>query len=65
VGSGSPDFKLYQINLNTGAIERSLTLDGTTVGDVSTEWNPVTGDYNWVFVGTGAGRLYRIEVPLP
>lgn len=65
VGSGAPDFKLYQINLTTGAIEKSLALDGTKVGDVSTEWNPVTGDYNWVFVGTGAGRLYRIEVPLP
>jgi outer membrane protein assembly factor BamB len=65
VGSGTPDFKLYQINLATGAIEKSLALDGTTVGDVSTEWNPATGDYNWVFVGTGAGKLYRIEVPLP
>jgi hypothetical protein len=37
----------------------SGTLDGTTVGDVSTE------DGTQVFVGTNGGKLFKIQVPLP
>jgi outer membrane protein assembly factor BamB len=68
---GSSDGRLHQINLATGADERQFPTTGSidvipaTVGDVSTEWNPATGDYNWVFVSTSNGKFYRINVPLP
>jgi outer membrane protein assembly factor BamB len=63
---GSSDGKLHQIvptGINAGVDEKQFpaatTLDGTTVGDVSTE----TGTE--VFVGTAAGKLYKIPLPLP
>ena len=60
---GSSDGKIHQINLTTGVDEKQFpaatTLDGTQVGDVSTE----TGAE--LFVGTLAGKLYKIPLPLP
>ena len=60
---GSSDGKVHQINPATGVDEKEFpaatTLDGTQVGDVSTE----TG--NELFVGTLAGKLYKIPLPLP
>jgi outer membrane protein assembly factor BamB len=60
---GSSDGKLHQIDPSTGVDEKQFpaatTLDGTQVGDVSTE----TG--NELFVGTLAGKLYKIPLPLP
>ena len=60
---GSSDGKIHQINLSTGIDEKQFpaatTLDGTQVGDVSTE----TGAE--LFVGTLAGKLYKIPLPLP
>ena len=59
----SSDGKIHQINLTTGVDEKQFpaatTLDGTQVGDVSTE----TGAE--LFVGTLAGKLYKIPLPLP
>ena len=60
---GSSDGRLHQIDPATGVDEKQFpaatTLDGTQVGDVTTE----TG--NEVFVGTLAGKLYKIPLPLP
>ena len=60
---GSSDGKVHQINPATGVDEKQFpasgTLDGTQVGDVSTE----TGTE--LFVGTLAGKLYKIPLPLP
>jgi outer membrane protein assembly factor BamB len=60
---GSSDGKVHQLNLVTGVDAKQFpavgTLDGTTVGDVSTE----TGAE--VFVGTAGGKIYKIPVPLP
>ena len=60
---GSSDGKVHQINLSTGVDEKQFpaatTLDGTQVGDVSTE------TANELFVGTLAGKLYKIPLPLP
>jgi outer membrane protein assembly factor BamB len=60
---GSSDGKLHQINISTGADEKQFpaasTLDGTQVGDVSTQSSTE------VFVGTAAGKLYKIPLPLP
>jgi outer membrane protein assembly factor BamB len=57
---GSSDGKVHQINLTTGTDEKQFpaatTLDGTTVGDVSTE----TG--NEIFVGTSGGKIFRIDL---
>ncbi len=63
---GSSDGKVHQIiptGVNAGVDEKQFptatTLDGTQVGDVSTE----TGGE--LFVGTAAGKLYKIPLPLP
>jgi outer membrane protein assembly factor BamB len=60
---GSSDGKLHRINPSTGVEDTTFpaagTLDGTQVGDVSTE---TSGE---VFVGTAAGKLYKIPLPLP
>jgi hypothetical protein len=60
---GSSDGKLHQINTATGVDEKQFpaasTLDGTQVGDVSTQSSTE------VFVGTAAGKLYKIPLPLP
>ncbi|HEY7647760.1 MAG TPA: hypothetical protein VID04_02050 [Methylomirabilota bacterium] len=60
---GSSDGKLHQVNTSTGADEKQFpaasTLDGTQVGDVSTQSSTE------VFVGTAAGKLYKIPLPLP
>lgn len=57
---GSGDGKVHQIHLTTGADEKQFplasTLDGTPVGDVSTE----TG--NEIFVGTNGGKIFRIDL---
>jgi hypothetical protein len=57
VGSSS-DFLLHEIALDNSA-EKTLALDSTAVGDVSTD------DGTNVYVSTTAGRLYKIQVPLP
>ena len=58
---GSSDGTLHQLNLTSGVDEKQVTLgDGTaTVGDVSTE------DGTQLFVGTTAGTLYKLPLPLP
>lgn len=58
---GSSDGKLHQLNISTGVDEKQFIVgDGTaTVGDASTE------DTNQVFVGTTAGKIYKIPLPLP
>ena len=57
---GSTDFKLHQLNLTSGVDEKqTAVLDGTTVGE------PSTDDGTNVYVGSGAGKLYKIQVPLP
>jgi hypothetical protein len=60
---GSSDGKLHQINTATGVDEKQFpaasTLDGTQLGDVSTQSSTE------VFVGTAAGKLYKIPLPLP
>jgi outer membrane protein assembly factor BamB len=59
---GSSDGRLHELDLdgtNEDTFPASGTLDGTTVGDVSTE------DGTHVFVGTAGGTLYKIQVPLP
>lgn len=58
---GSSDGKVHQLNLATGVDEKQFTVgDGTaTVGDSSTE------DGTQLFVGTTAGALYKIPLPLP
>jgi hypothetical protein len=58
------DGKLHQVSLANGTDAKvpfptSGALDGTAVGDVSTE----TGSE--VYVGTNGGRLFKIAVPLP
>jgi outer membrane protein assembly factor BamB len=57
VGSSS-DFLLHEIALDN-SVEKTLTLDGTAVGDVSTD------DGTAVYVSTTAGKLYKVQVPLP
>ncbi len=58
---GSTDGKVHQIDPTTGADEKQFTVgDGTaTVGTPSTE------DTTQLFVGTTAGTLYKIPLPLP
>jgi outer membrane protein assembly factor BamB len=59
---GSSDGRLHEFDLDGGnekVFPASGTLDGTTVGDVSTE------DGTHVFVGTNGGKLFKIQVPLP
>ncbi|MGH7313504.1 MAG: PQQ-binding-like beta-propeller repeat protein [Candidatus Rokuibacteriota bacterium] len=60
---GSSDGTVHQIDPATGVDEKQFpavgTLDGTQVGDVSTE----TGSE--LFVGTAAGKLYKLPLPLP
>jgi len=58
---GSSDGKLHQLNLTSGVDEKQVTIgDGTaTVGDVSTE------NGTELFVGTTAGTLYKLPLPLP
>jgi hypothetical protein len=60
---GSSNGKLHQINPANGVDEKQFpaatTLDGTQVGDVSTQTSAE------VFVGTAAGKLYKIPLPLP
>jgi hypothetical protein len=57
VGSSS-DFLLHEIALDNSS-EKTLALDSTAVGDVSTD------DGTNVYVSTAAGKLYKIQVPLP
>jgi outer membrane protein assembly factor BamB len=57
VGSSS-DFLLHEIALDN-SVEKTLTLDGTAMGDVSTD------DGTAVYVSTTAGKLYKVQVPLP
>jgi hypothetical protein len=60
---GSSDGKVHQIDPSNGVDEKQFpaatTLDGTQVGDVSTESSTE------LFVGTAAGKLYKIPLPLP
>ena len=58
---GSTDGKVHEIDPTTGVDEKQFTVgDGTaTVGTPSTE------DSAQIFVGTTAGTLYKIPVPLP
>lgn len=58
---GSSDGKLHQFNPTSGLDEKQFTVgDGTaTVGDASTE------DGTQVFVGTTAGKIYKLPLPLP
>jgi concanavalin A-like lectin/glucanase superfamily protein/putative pyrroloquinoline-quinone binding quinoprotein len=59
---GSNDGNLYEINLATGAPKTLVVGAGTAaVGDVSTD----DGGGIYVFVGTSAGRIYKIQIPLP
>jgi hypothetical protein len=57
VGSSS-DFLLHEITLDN-SIQKTLALDSTAVGDVSTD------DGTSVYVSTAAGTLYKIPIPLP
>jgi len=57
VGSSS-DFLLHEIALDNST-QKTLALDSTAVGDVSTD------DGTSVYVSTGAGTLYKIPIPLP
>ena len=59
---GSSDGRLHEFDTDGGnekVFPTSGTLDGTIVGDVSTE------DGTHVFVGTSGGKLFKIQVPLP
>jgi hypothetical protein len=59
---GSSDGRMHEFDTDGGnakVFPASGTLDGTTVGDVSTE------DGTHVFVGTSGGKLFKIQVPLP
>jgi outer membrane protein assembly factor BamB len=58
---GSSDGRIHQIDPATGVVDTQFTVgDGTsTVGTPSTE------DGAQVFVGTTAGTLYKIPLPLP
>ncbi len=58
---GSTDGKVHQIDPTTGVDQKQFTVgDGTsTVGTPSTE------DTTQIFVGTTAGTLYQIPLPLP
>ncbi len=59
---GSSDGRLHEFDLSGGnekVYPASGMLDGSTVGDVSTE------DGTHVFVGTNGGKLFKIQVPLP
>jgi outer membrane protein assembly factor BamB len=58
---GSTDGKVHQIDPTTGVDQKQFTVgDGTsTVGTPSTE------DSTQIFVGTSAGTLYKIPLPLP
>jgi hypothetical protein len=58
---GSTDGKVHQINVTTGVDEKQFTVgDGT-----STVGTPTTEDSTQIFVGTTAGTLYKIPLPLP
>jgi outer membrane protein assembly factor BamB len=59
--AGSTDGKIHQIDPSTGVDEKQFTVgDGTsTVGTPSTE------DSAQLFVGTTAGTIYKIPLPLP
>jgi outer membrane protein assembly factor BamB len=58
---GASDGRIHQINLTTGVDEKQFQVgDGTsTVGSPSTE------DGTQLFVGTAAGALYKVPLPLP
>jgi outer membrane protein assembly factor BamB len=58
---GSSDGKVHQIDLTSGVDQKQFVVgDGaSTVGDVSTE------DGNQLFVGTTAGQIYKLPLPLP
>jgi outer membrane protein assembly factor BamB len=59
---GSSDGRLHELDTDGGnpkVFPAAGTLDGSTVGDVSTE------DGIHVFVGTSGGKLFKIQVPLP
>jgi hypothetical protein len=59
---GSSDGRLHEFDTdgaNGKVFPASGMLDGSTVGDVSTE------DGSHVFVGTNGGRMFKIQVPLP
>ncbi|HEV7240986.1 MAG TPA: S8 family serine peptidase [Thermoanaerobaculia bacterium] len=60
---GSSDGKLYELtNLNTFAVTKSVTLGSgaNAVGSPSYDFMN-----NLVYVGTDAGKLYAVKVPLP
>ena len=58
---GSTDGQVHQINVTTGVDEKQFTVgDGT-----STVGTPTTEDSTQIFVGTTAGTLYKIPLPLP
>jgi hypothetical protein len=57
---GSSDGKLYQIDYVTGSILTCYAVSGSPdLGDAS------TSDGQQIFLGSAAGRVYRIELPLP
>lgn len=58
---GSTDGKVHQIDQTTGVDETQFTVgDGT-----STVGTPTSEDDTQLFVGTTAGTLYKIPLPLP
>ena len=58
---GSTDGKVHQIDPTTGVDETQFTVgDGT-----STVGTPTSEDNTQLFVGTTAGTLYKIPLPLP
>jgi len=58
---GSSDGKVHQIDPDSGVDETQFTVgDGT-----STVGTPTTEDSTQIFVGTTAGTLYKIPLPLP
>jgi outer membrane protein assembly factor BamB len=58
---GASDGKVHQVNVTTGVDEKQFT-----VGDgLSTVGSPSTEDGSQLFVGTAAGALYKIPLPLP
>ena len=59
---GSSDGRLHEFDLDGGnekIFPAAGMLDGTALGDVSTE------DGGQAFVGTAGGKLFKIQVPLP
>ena len=58
---GASDGKIHQIDPVTGIDEKQFT-----VGDgLSTVGSPSTEDGSQLFVGTAAGALYKVPLPLP